>query len=142
MPSGPTHLLDHAVREVPDLIVADLDHRPSCSSEPLEPLPIPTLIGQAGMEDRALHLHDHLRDLHDHLRASVDVVDPPDPPIGVAEIDLALERCRIRPCEDVLESLLEAAPGRGGADRTFGSQCPQNALTRKPPRRGRSATRA
>lgn len=103
--AGVPHRGDHAIGAVPDVELPDLDHGPTHSPEPGDAIRITGAIDTCRVEEVALHLDDH-------PELSIAEVDPPDPAVVVAEVDLTLEGRLAGLSEDRLEPVLETALDR------------------------------
>src|SRR4051794_26537511 len=103
---------------MPELELGDLEDDPSLPSEPSDALTVPSAIDCPAVEQLALHLHHDLVD-------PVGEVDPADPPVGVAEVDLAFERVLAGLLEDPLEPALEVALRRPVSRGTAADEVPQ-----------------
>jgi hypothetical protein len=112
------HGADDQIGAVPDVELADLEHRPPRSTEPRDTDLVSAPIGAGRVEQLAL-------DLDDDPQGRIDEVHPSNPTIVVAQVDLLLESRFAGVSEDRREAVLDAALRRPVMGAASEGQAPQ-----------------
>ena len=100
---------------VPDVVFSCFVNEPTGRSQLLDAFAVAALIGKRGVEPVALHFDDG-------PQGTVDEVDPPDPVVLVADVDLANEVAEAHTPSNRLESALEATSGSDVSERPIREQ--------------------